>query len=185
METIINKEKQVLKNFTVRPAVFNGKPAKQCPWMERKFIRADMKIKIFILACRVLKKPKIIFHSYRSVISLRKNIWGGEMKKMYRIDGKYYFNIYTPGWPSETYDTIWEKELRRHAPGNSDPEKTFFAFLAITRKCPMRCEHCFEWDNLNQKESFTKEELLKVADMYQQQGVKQFHFSGGEPMTRL
>ena len=49
----------------------------------------------------------------------------------------------------------------------------------------MRCEHCFEWDNLNQKESFTKEDLLKVVDLYQREGVQQFHFSGGEPMVRF
>jgi MoaA/NifB/PqqE/SkfB family radical SAM enzyme len=185
METIMNTEKRIIKNIAIVPAVFNEKPAKQCNRLERKLIMTAMKLKIFLLACRILKKPNIIFQTYRSVISLRKNVWGGEMKKMYRIDGKYYFNIYTPGWPSKTYDTIWGSELRRHAPRNVEPEKTFFAFLAITRKCPMRCEHCFEWDNLNQKESFTKEDLLKVTDIYQQQGVKQFHFSGGEPMTRI
>ncbi|HEV7622321.1 MAG TPA: radical SAM protein, partial [Flavisolibacter sp.] len=64
-------------------------------------------------------------------------------------------------------------------------EKLSFIFLAITRKCPMRCEHCFEWDNLNQKESFTKEILFKVIDLYQKEGVLQFHFSGGEPMVRI
>jgi MoaA/NifB/PqqE/SkfB family radical SAM enzyme len=93
--------------------------------------------------------------------------------------------MYTPGWPSKAYDNIWKSELRRHAPNSIAAEKTFFAFLAITRKCPMRCEHCFEWDNLNQKESFTKDDLLKVIDIYQKQGVQQFHFSGGEPMTRF
>jgi len=49
----------------------------------------------------------------------------------------------------------------------------------------MRCEHCFEWDNLNQKESFTKDDLFKVVDLYQKEGVLQFHFSGGEPMVRF
>ncbi len=49
----------------------------------------------------------------------------------------------------------------------------------------MRCEHCFEWDNLNQKESFTKEDLLNTVKLYQQQDVLQIHFSGGEPMVRI
>jgi MoaA/NifB/PqqE/SkfB family radical SAM enzyme len=73
----------------------------------------------------------------------------------------------------------------RHCFPLTHTEKVKFVFLAITRKCPMRCEHCFEWDNLNQKESFSKEQLLKTVDMYQQKGVLQFHFSGGEPMTRI
>jgi MoaA/NifB/PqqE/SkfB family radical SAM enzyme len=157
----------------------------ECGFPEKQIILMGIKLRIFYMACRELKNPVRIFKTYRTVINLRKNIWGGELKKIYKIEGKYYFNMYTPGWPSKAYDNIWKSELRRHAPGSLDIEKTFFAFLAITRKCPMRCEHCFEWENLNQKESFTKDDLLKVIDIYQKQGVQQFHFSGGEPMTRF
>ena len=160
-------------------------PTRQCQILEKKIVWLAMKIWIFILACKVLKRPALIIKTYKVVINLRKNIWGGDLNKLYKVGGKYYFNMYTPGWPSKTYDNIWKSELRRHVPNNITPEKTFFAFFAITRKCPMRCEHCFEWDNLNQKESFTKEDLFQVLDLYQEQGVQQFHFSGGEPMTRF
>jgi MoaA/NifB/PqqE/SkfB family radical SAM enzyme len=157
----------------------------ECSLFEKRLIWIAMKVRIFYMACKELRNPSRILKTYKTVIQLRKDIWGGELKKLYKIDGKYYFNMYTPGWPSKAYDNIWKSELRRHAPNSIDTEKTFFAFLAITRKCPMRCEHCFEWDNLNQKESFTKDDLLKVIDIYQKQGVQQFHFSGGEPMTRF
>lgn len=93
--------------------------------------------------------------------------------------------MYTPGWPSKAYDDLVRGELIRHASPLTGDEKLSFVFLAITRKCPMRCEHCFEWDNLNQKESFTKDDLFKVIDIYQKEGVLQFHFSGGEPMVRI
>ena len=166
------------------PLKENSSPA-QCNPLEKHIVRLAMKLRILLLACRVLKRPRTIWRTYKAMIRLRKDIWGGDLKKLYKIDGKYYFNLYTPGWPSATYDNIWKSELRRHAPGSRQPEKTFFAFFAITRKCPMRCEHCFEWDNLNQKESFTKDELLKVLDIYHEQGMLQFHFSGGEPMTRF
>jgi len=49
----------------------------------------------------------------------------------------------------------------------------------------MRCEHCFEWDNLNQRETFTREQLVQIVDLYQRQGVNQIHFAGGEPLARL
>jgi len=75
--------------------------------------------------------------------------------------------------------------LRRHASPLTATEKLSFVFLAITRKCPMRCEHCFEWDNLNQKEVFTKDLLFKTIDLFQKEGVLQIHFSGGEPMVRF
>ena len=144
-----------------------------------------IKLRIFYFACVILKKPGKVFKTFKAMINLRNNVWGGDLKKMYKIDGKYYFNQYTPGWPSKAYDYLIKSELRRLADPVNVTEKLSFIFLAITRKCPMRCEHCFEWDNLNQKESFTKDDLFKVIDMYQKEGVLQFHFSGGEPMVRF
>ncbi len=144
-----------------------------------------IKLRIFYFACIILKRPGLIISTFRTMLTLRQNVWGGDLRKIYKVSGKYYFNQYTPGWPGKLYDRVIQRELRRHAAPVPGDERLAFVFLAITRKCPMRCEHCFEWDNLNQKESFTKEDLFKVVDLYQQQGVMQFHFSGGEPMVRF
>jgi len=152
---------------------------------EKKLIWFLIKLRIFWHACLVLKTPQKIWNTYRSLLSLRNNVSGGNLEKIYKVNGKYYYNQYTPGWPSKAYDKLIKSELRRHADPLNITEGLSFIFFAITRKCPMRCEHCFEWDNLNQKESFTKDDLFKVIDIYQNQGVLQFHFSGGEPMVRI
>lgn len=144
-----------------------------------------IKLRIFWFACIILKRPALIWKTFRAMLTLRNNVWGGDLKKMYKVGGKYYFNQYTPGWPSKAYDELIKGELRRHADPLNVTEKLSFVFLAITRKCPMRCEHCFEWDNLNQKEVFTKETLFKTIDLFQKEGVLQLHFSGGEPMVRF
>lgn len=144
-----------------------------------------IKFRIFLLACAVLKKPKLVWKTYKALLNLRNNVWGADLKKFYKVGGKYYYNQYTPGWPSKAYDELIKSELRRHASPLTETEMLTFVFLAITRKCPMRCEHCFEWDNLNQKEVFTKEDLFKTIDVFQKEGVLQFHFSGGEPMVRF
>jgi MoaA/NifB/PqqE/SkfB family radical SAM enzyme len=119
------------------------------------------------------------------MLHMRNNVWGGDLKKLYRVDGKLYFNLYTPGWPSKGYDNLIKSELQRRASPHTERERLSFVHLAITRKCPLRCEHCFEWDNLNQKESFTKEDLLRVIDLYRKEGALQMHFTGGEPMVRF
>ena len=159
----------------------NGKAGK----FTRGFVWWAIKLRIFYFACVILKSPKKIWAIYKTMLKLRSNVWGGDLKKLYRIGNKYYFNQYTPGWPSKAYDSLIKSELRRHADPVNVAEKLSFIFFAITRKCPMRCEHCFEWDNLNQKETFTKDDLYKVVDLYQKEGVLQFHFSGGEPMVRI
>lgn len=153
--------------------------------VERTITWWAIKLRLFYFACVVLKRPGLIIKTFKTLLGLRNNVWGGDLKKIYKIGGKYYFNQYTPGWPSKNYDELIKSELRRHASPLSAEEKLSFVFLAITRKCPMRCEHCFEWDNLNQKEVFTKDTLFKTITLFQKLGVLQFHFSGGEPMVRF
>jgi MoaA/NifB/PqqE/SkfB family radical SAM enzyme len=151
----------------------------------RLLINWAIKYNIFWLSILALRNPRTIWKVYRHMIKMRDAIWGGDMKKIYKVDGRYYYSIYAPGWPSKAYNNVIKRELLRHTRPDLSAEKPSFIFLAITRKCPMRCEHCFEWDNLNQKESFTKEDLLQTVQLYQQQDVLQIHFSGGEPMVRI
>lgn len=153
--------------------------------IEKYFIRMLIKLRLFYFAFIILKNPGKVWSTFKKLITLRDNVFGGPLKKMYKVDGKYYVSQYRPGWPSKIYDNFIKSELRRYVSPSAVTEKLSFIFLAITRKCPMQCEHCFEWDNLNQKESFTKDDLFKVVDMYQKEGVQQFHFSGGEPMVRF
>lgn len=187
METLEATRKLILKNYTVKDTagINESIDNNACGILEKSFVFLAIKFHLFYLSCITLGNPSVIWKTFKTMLHLRKQVWAGSIVKLYRVDGKYYFNLYSPGWPSKPYDNICKNELRRHAPNSISPDKTYFAFLAITRKCPMRCEHCFEWDNLNQKESFTKKDLLKVMELYHGQGVQQFHFSGGEPMTRL
>ncbi len=154
------------------------------PLFTKTFLWLAIKLRIFYFACIILKKPSLVLRTFKTALALRTAVWGGDLKKMYKVDGRYYFNLYTPGWPSKGYDELIKTELKRHGSPLTQAEKLSFIHLAITRKCPLRCEHCFEWDNLNQKESFTKDDLLKVIDLYKKEGVLQLHFSGGEPMVR-
>lgn len=159
----------------------NGRPGV----VERKIIWYAIRLRIFYFVCRVLRSPSRILKTYKVLLKLRSDSWGGDLKKIYKVGDKYFFNQYTPGWPSKAYDELIKGEIRRHADPLQTRENLSFIFLAITRKCPMRCEHCFEWKNLNKQESFTKEDLFKTIDVFQKEGVLQFHFSGGEPMVRF
>src|ERR1044072_9530944 len=161
--------------------ISNGAPGS----IKQHVINLAIKCNIFCLAVSALRKPATIWKVYKHMIGTRDAIWGGNMTKIFKVAGRYYYSIYSPGWPSKAYNNVIKRELLRHTNLHLSAEKPSFIFLAITRKCPMRCEHCFEWDNLNQKESFTKEELLKTVQLYQQQDVLQIHFSGGEPMVRI
>ena len=153
--------------------------------IERNMILIAVKLRILYIACITLRSYKKIIKAFTALLNLRKATWCGDLKKIYKVDGKYYFNLYTPGWPSRAYDNVIRGELLRYGAASQTESKLKFIFFAVTRKCPLRCEHCFEWDNLNQKETFTKDELIEIVDLYQKQGVNQIQFSGGEPLVRV
>jgi MoaA/NifB/PqqE/SkfB family radical SAM enzyme len=57
--------------------------------------------------------------------------------------------------------------------------------FGITTKCPLKCEHCYEWDNLNVKERLSFSDLQLIIEKLVNYGVGQIHFGGGEPMMRF
>jgi MoaA/NifB/PqqE/SkfB family radical SAM enzyme len=60
-----------------------------------------------------------------------------------------------------------------------------FAVIAITKKCPLQCEHCYEWKNLNGKEVISVNDLNEIVARIQRKGVGQIQFTGGEPLNRM
>src|SRR5262249_47686370 len=48
--------------------------------------------------------------------------------------------------------------------------------------CNMKCEHCFYWQNLNQRDDLTKEEIFALSrDLGH---IENLNLSGGEPFLR-
>ncbi|MDB5022527.1 MAG: radical protein [Mucilaginibacter sp.] len=153
--------------------------------LERHIILVAVKLRILFMACITLRSFKRIRKALIALLNLRRAAWSGNLKKMYKVDGKYYFNLYTPGWPSVAYDNVIKDELLRCGSPMQTENKLKFMFFDITGKCPLRCEHRFEWDNPDQKGTFTKDELIKMVTLYQNLGVNQIQFSGGEPLLRI
>ena len=176
-------------NKTAPYALYNESSGTRCTQqasrLEKWLVAFCKQCTLFYLACITLKKPALILKTYKQLMQLRRQTWGAQVHKMYKVSGRYYNNLYNPGWPSAAYNAFLKDELLRHAFPLQYTGRLGMVFFAITRKCPLRCEHCFEWNNLNKKETFTRDELLRIVDLYQAQGAIQFHFSGGEPMVRI
>ena len=187
METTLTMplKKITLQPYTVNSSVPVSLASQKTSRLEKYLVTVAKQLTLFYLACVTIKKPMLIIKTYKQLIKLRKQTWGAQVNKMYKVDGMYFNNLYNPGWPSAPYNAFLKDEIMRHAFPLDYTGKLSMVFFAITRKCPLRCEHCFEWDNLNKKETFTKDELIEIVDMYQQQGAIQIHFSGGEPMVRI
>ncbi len=116
---------------------------------------------------------------------LKKEVLGGVSTKIVRVGDKFYHYLYAPGYPSKNFDEYILGEFNRISPLPQKTNVLTFIHLAVTKKCPLRCEHCLEWNNLNKPESLSPADLVATVDHFRKQGIAQFHLSGGEPMVRM
>ncbi len=104
--------------------------------------------------------------------------------KLSKAGGYYYYDLNTPGFPSKIFDHYYISELNRIYK-KYPPKELKILLLAITKKCGLNCEHCYEWDRLNGHEVLTNELLYRTVEKFQENAVFQVQLGGGEPMLRL
>jgi MoaA/NifB/PqqE/SkfB family radical SAM enzyme len=148
-------------------------------------VSAKMWARVIRIAARVYRSP---VRAGRALVRLRRAMkdWrsGEGSMRFVTVSGRYFGNLYMPGWPSKAFDTFVERELKRIDPVGAPPALQSVV-MAITGRCALQCEHCVEWDALNKPESLTTQELHEIAGQVRQRGAGQLFFSGGEPMTRF
>ncbi|WP_157831521.1 radical SAM/SPASM domain-containing protein [Confluentibacter flavum] len=120
------------------------------------------------------------------LIHLRKKFLGNfKLKKLVKVDGKYYMGLYTPGWNDDIYKRFIISELNHYKSIEKSVLRFNHVYLAITKKCPLQCDHCYAWDVLNQKDQLNENDLSNIISKLQAMGTGQIHLTGGEPMLKL
>ena len=134
------------------------------------------------------KKTGSPFKALRLIQEIRKkyqNTFGEPLlTKAAKVDGRYFWRLASPGFPSLSSLKMHECEVNRFFPEEKNVGLRSLLF-AITKKCPLNCEHCFEWDNLNKTEQLTTADIIETVHKFQDYGTTQMMFSGGEPMLRV
>ena len=81
--------------------------------------------------------------------------------------------------------SLHRTRAERIAPFRASQPALQTLIFAITKRCPLRCEHCCEWDALNQQETLSSSEIGAAIARFQKRGVAQVLLSGGEPLQRF
>ena len=115
----------------------------------------------------------------------RRNIGQHRLYKFANVAGRYYWGLYTPGWKSTSFKNFIASEMNRIVPITQKTNRFVNTYVAITKKCSLQCEHCYEWENLNKKEVLSAEQLNKIIATLQEQGVSIIHLTGGEPLLKM
>ncbi len=63
-----------------------------------------------------------------------------------------------------------------------EPKSPPFLILFVNSTCNQKCEHCFFWRSLNQRDDLTRDELFALSEDLG--AVENLNLSGGEPFMR-
>ena len=118
-------------------------------------------------------------------LSKIKDAYRGENKLLkYAFAGsRYYFSYNAPGWPSKSFNRYIRHQLTQFDSHKSLSVHTLI--FGVTKKCGFKCEHCFEWENLNKPETLSQKDVIKVISNFRELGVSMVQLTGGEPLNRL
>jgi len=134
------------------------------------------------------KSPIKFYRILKGAISLKKK-YTSEKKyhnKLAYVDGRIFFNCNNAGWPSKHFFRVVDLESKKVLNGGvSNLENLRMVQLAFTKKCPLNCEHCYEGDQLNKKETLTLEDHKNIVKKLQEAGIPMIHFAGGDPMAKV
>lgn len=177
------REDSALSSITIDTSI---KP-RNVTGIRLKLVRLRIKLTLLKVIITSYHNPLDWIRSLRYLIRLRRRFLGNnKVHKMVQVNGKYHLGLYTPGWDSKIYRRFIASQLNDFKPVNRGGVNRFNnVFFAITKKCALQCEHCFEWDNLNKKEVLSDSELQGIVKRIQNKGVSQIHLSGGEPLLKM
>lgn len=139
-----------------------------------------------MLALREYKSIEKAARVFRDLLRFRKQFAGEErFSKLVRSGGKYYWQMHLPGYPSEAFDNHILGGINRFLPVRSFHNQLAVLYMGLTKKCPLNCRHCYAWADLNEDGELSLIELKKIISTFQERGLSQVHFLGGEPMARF
>ncbi len=105
--------------------------------------------------------------------------------KFFYSNSRFFFNPNMPGFPSLSCNRFIINELNSVLPFKKGEQRLTAVIFSITHKCPLRCDHCFEWDRLGIKETLSLSDIKIILKKIQTYGVSQIQIGGGEPMSRF
>jgi MoaA/NifB/PqqE/SkfB family radical SAM enzyme len=128
------------------------------------------------LAWQALRRHISTHLVYQRVCHLTKAVRSGE---------RTFLQMTFPRLGTEAMQILARNELHRQVPIPDHPPGLNVLVLAITKKCSLRCAHCFEWEALNGREHLSKDDVVTIIRKFQANGVATIELSGGEPLNRF
>lgn len=150
------------------------------------------RVQFFIVgeAFKMFRNPFLAISEMKRLRDLRNSAHGSTIISKYVKSGnQFYWNTDYCGYPSANIKSLIHSEFLRNRPngingfGNQPNLQTLI--WGITNRCPLSCLHCYEWDNIAQRDSLDLASLIKILNIFKANGIRHIQFSGGEPLARF
>jgi MoaA/NifB/PqqE/SkfB family radical SAM enzyme len=163
-----------------------SKPQALISGWRKELVQLSYRLTIIRIAVKSYSNPWNWFYVPFSLIKLRrKTIGKHRLLKLAHVDKQYYWGLFTPGWNGNSFKYFIASEMNHIIPIKQKTNRFISVIIAITKKCSLQCEHCYEWDNINKKEVLSAEQIKNIVFKIQDRGVSQIQFSGGEPLLKV
>jgi MoaA/NifB/PqqE/SkfB family radical SAM enzyme len=164
---------------------YTAHPQQIITGISKKLIRLRVGFHMAKVVYSQCKNAVLCMKTLEKLAQHRRQYAGEKIKKIAKVDGKYYWDMYIPGYKSQAITNFFDGETTRTL--GTDKKKTRFTniLVAMTKQCPLKCEHCFEWDALNGRETLSLPEIKTIVGKFQEIGTGIIQLTGGEPMTKV
>jgi MoaA/NifB/PqqE/SkfB family radical SAM enzyme len=157
-------------------------------WRAR-WVRRHLHFNILKSLLQVYKNPVKAIKALKRFIDFRRKQQGLErIFKFVKSDDRYFWSSEVPGFPSARLADVLRSELARQSivkgPNGRQPSLLTLIW-GITNRCPLNCSHCYDWENIDAKDSLNLGQLLEVLRRLEAEGIRHIQFSGGEPLARF
>jgi MoaA/NifB/PqqE/SkfB family radical SAM enzyme len=151
-----------------------------------ELVRLRVLLQIAMVAALYCRNPAKGIKILKGIKAKRQSFQGLQrITKFIRSDGRYFFSDNIPGFPSKAFNSFARSEVIRASGSNGVRIPFSTVFFSVTSKCPLRCPHCYEWENLSRNEYLSFDDLLVILNKIRQYGTSHFQLCGGEPLERL
>ena len=153
---------------------------------EYDLVRIMIVCNIWWVGCKVYRNPIRSFKVVAKLLRRFSNTIGSEkFVRAFKLDGRYSWDMFNPAWPSAGFNRFFKSHLLEIEPLHETELTLRRLLIAITKRCPLQCEHCSEAATLYNKDVLSYEKFIGLIEPYVEKGVGQLVYSGGEPLSRF
>ncbi len=154
--------------------------------IKKDFVLVLIWLNLLIIALIEIRNPVKAFSSLKMLEKMRRIFMGNFfIQKIIYNRRRFFWDMYSAGWPSAGFNNYHAAELKYLAGMTNGETELKIILFGITNKCPLKCEHCFDWNSRGFPEKLSLNNLKSIIKTFQDNKISQIQLGGGEPLVRV